>query len=202
MTLASRAAIRAGFAHHICSPLYNTRIPTAQEILGISRKVHTAEHLASAIFYLGVPIAEVPRARLAAAKPPAFPPYAVFHPFASAPEKTWPAERFLTVAAQLRGLEPVFLAEAQDTRAFERYRVFRERPLAEVKSLLCGAQMFIGNDSGPAHIAAAFGVPVVTIFAASDPLIWGPWKTESQILTGAAMPEDVLAAVESLRVRA
>ena len=42
-------------------------------------------------------------------------------------------------------------------------------PLAEVKSLLAGASLFVGNDSGPAHMAAAFGVPVVVIFGSSDP---------------------------------
>ena len=52
LTLASRAAIRAGFGHHRGSGLYHIRIPRAQEILGVERPVHTAEHLASAMFYL------------------------------------------------------------------------------------------------------------------------------------------------------
>ena len=45
--------------------VYNVRIPRAQEILGVERKVHTAEHLASAMFYLGAPMVEIPRAKLA-----------------------------------------------------------------------------------------------------------------------------------------
>jgi heptosyltransferase-3 len=44
--------------------MYNVRIPRAQDILGVDRHVHTAEHLASAMFYLGVPRCEIPRARL------------------------------------------------------------------------------------------------------------------------------------------
>src|SRR5712692_7616200 len=52
LTMASRAKFRAGFTHHRYSFLYSTRIPAAQEILGVSRPVHTAEHLASAVFFL------------------------------------------------------------------------------------------------------------------------------------------------------
>ena len=48
---------------------------------------------------------------------------------------------------------------------------------------MAGAQLFIGNDSGPAHIAAAFGVPVVVLFGPSDPVNWAPWRTEAQVLT-------------------
>src|ERR1051326_1758632 len=64
LTLACRAPLRAAFAHFRFSGLYNVRIPRAQAIMGVERKVHTAEHLASAMFYLGAPIGEIPRARL------------------------------------------------------------------------------------------------------------------------------------------
>src|SRR3954467_6719688 len=53
LTAGSAARVRAGFAHFRGSGIYHLRIPTAQEVLGIQRKVHTAEHLASAMFYLG-----------------------------------------------------------------------------------------------------------------------------------------------------
>jgi ADP-heptose:LPS heptosyltransferase len=45
-TALSGARFRAGFAHFRPSWIYNVRIPRAQEILGVGRKVHTAEHLA------------------------------------------------------------------------------------------------------------------------------------------------------------
>ncbi len=202
MTLRSR--FRAGFAHHRGSFLYTHRIPRAQEILGIERKVHTAEHLASAMFWLGVPKTEIPRARLFADRAPDLPPYAVIHPFASAPDKTWAAERFIQVARQLGGLEPVFLAgPADDTSAFEGFRVWKNEPLARVKSLISGAALFIGNDSGPAHIAAAFGIPVIAIFGASDPVTWAPWRTESRVLTGLdrVTVDDVLQAASLLKVK-
>src|SRR5439155_23900644 len=64
MTLLSGARYRAGFGHYRLSFAYNVRIPRAQEILGVERKVHTGEHLAGAMFHLGVPVGEIPRAKL------------------------------------------------------------------------------------------------------------------------------------------
>jgi heptosyltransferase-3 len=200
LTLGSR--FRAGFAHHRYSFIYSDKIPRAQEILGAERRVHTAEHLASAMFWLGVPRAEIPRAKLVAESTEPGP-YAVIHPFASAPDKTWAAERFVEVARKLPN--PVILAGPDDdASAFAAFRVWKNEPLARVKSLMAGASLFVGNDSGPAHIAAAFGVPVVVLFGSSDPVTWAPWRTESQVLTGlqSVSVDDVLGAIDGLKVRA
>ncbi len=211
MTLGSMARYRAGFAHHRYSFIYSHRIPRAQQILGVERPVHTAEHLASAMFWLGVPTGEIPRAKLAASPMRSARPYAVMHPFASAPEKAWPVERFVATASHLDtvcGLEPCIVAgPGDDATRFWRFRVVRNAPINEVKNLMAGAALFIGNDSGPAHIAAAFGVPVVVLFGPSDPVTWAPWRTESQVLTSRdgieqITLEDVAGAVESLKVRA
>ena len=210
ITLLSGARFRAGFQHHRWSSLYNIPIPTAQEILGVSRKVHTAEHLASAMFFLGVESQNIPRARLVADDPVSSAPYAVFHPFASEPRKTWPAERFQEVARMLErhhGLVPVFLGgPGDDTAAFEPWRIYRNLPLSKVKNILAGARLFIGNDSGPAHMAAAFGVPVMVLFGSSDSTVWAPWKTESRTLSSpdgidGISVDQTLAAIESLRER-
>ena len=63
--------------------------------------------------------------------------------------------------------------------------------LDEVKNLIAGAQLFLGNDSGPAHIAAAFGVPVAVIFGASNPSTWAPWRTESRVLIAPGSIEQI-----------
>jgi ADP-heptose:LPS heptosyltransferase len=190
LTIAARSRWRAGFAHYRFRPVYNILIPRAQEILHVDRKVHTAEHVASAMFYLGVAQAVIPRARLFAAPRPMPRPYAVLHPMASAPEKTWPSSNFLAVAKHLDqrlGLEPVFIAgPGESLGAFARYRCLAGTPLERIKSLIAGASLFIGNDSGPAHMAAAFGLPVVVLFGSSDPDIWRPWRTESSVLTNPA----------------
>jgi ADP-heptose:LPS heptosyltransferase len=209
LTALSGAPIRAGFAHFRFSSLYHLRIPRAQEILGVERKVHTAEHLASAVFYLGVGLSEIPPARLFVDRPGPPPPgdYAVIHPLASAPNKTWPAEKFLAVARQLN-LETFFIAgPGEDLSPFREFCTLAGAPLSQVKSLLSRAALFIGNDSGPAHLAAAFQVPSVVIFGASDPEIWGPWKASAQVIVARGSIQEVsvrevLAAVERLRVAA
>ena len=205
LTLASLAPIRAGFGHFRFRAAYNVRIPRAQAILGCDRKVHTAEHLASAMFYLGVPLREIPRTRLAASRRDAGQPYAVFHPAASTPEKTWPAENFLALArhAELElGLEAVFIAGPKENLSeFGAYRCISGSSLEEIKTLLASASLFIGNDSGPAHMAAAFGLPVMVLFGASDPEIWGPWKTESVVLPGRGGIDSIRVseAIQALR---
>src|SRR5208282_4525787 len=105
---------------------------------------------------------------------------------ASEPAKIWPHEKFLAVAKHLSddlGIEPLFIAGAnEDLAAFAAYTCFQGAPLEEIKSLLAGAGLFIGNDSGPAHIAAAFGRPVVVLFGSSDVENWHPWRTENAVL--------------------
>jgi ADP-heptose:LPS heptosyltransferase len=46
--------------------------------------------------------------------------------------------------------------------------------LYELACWLRGARIFVGNDSGISHLAAAVGTPVVAYFQASDPKIWAP----------------------------
>jgi ADP-heptose:LPS heptosyltransferase len=209
LTALSGAPRRAGFAHFRYAFLYNLRIPRAQEILRVDRKVHTAEHVASAAFYLGGERGEIPRARLFAEKPAPGPAYAVIHPFASEPAKTWRASGFQEIARRLEGeLEPVFIGGAgEDLSAFARWRALAGAPLGEMKSLLSGAALFVGNDSGPAHMAAAFGLPVLAIFGNSDRDVWRPWKTDAEVLWNPAgidaiTEREVFRAIDRLRVHA
>jgi len=203
LTAASGARWRAGFAHFRPSWIYNVRIPRAQEILGVSRTVHTAEHVASAMFYLGVPKQEIPRAVLYASSS-SLQRYAVIHPFASSPEKCWPASRFLAVASSL-DLQPVFIGSpTDDFSPFDRFACYRGS-LAQTKQLLSAASLFIGNDSGPAHMAAAFGVPSIVLFGRSDEVVWAPWKTDSQVLKRVPLTdlkvEEVMNAISRVRVQ-
>ncbi len=212
MTALSGARFRAGFAHFRYAWIYNVKIPRAQEILGAEGKVHTAEHLASAMFYLGAPRVEIPRAGLYA-EPAGVPglPYAVIHPVAATAEKTWPAERFAEAARYLEksfDLAPFFIGgSGEDLSAFSGWRTIAGAPLSEIKSLIAGASLFVGNDSGPAHMAAAFGVPVVVIFGPSDPVVWAPWRTQGEVLRGSdgiasVSVNEVTGALERLWVRA
>ena len=48
--------------------------------------------------------------------------------------------------------------------------------LAELRSLLGRAALFVGGDSGPAHIAATTGVPMVVLYGPTTAAVWGPWR--------------------------
>jgi heptosyltransferase-1 len=60
------------------------------------------------------------------------------------------------------------------------------RPLscspAELVDILRSARLFIGGDTGPMHLAAALGIPVVAIFGPTDPSRTGPYGTRSIVL--------------------
>jgi heptosyltransferase III len=204
VTATSRASFRAGFAHHRFASIYTHKIPRAQDIMQVERKVHTAEHVASAMFFLGVPQTEVPRARLfVAATSTLAAGYAVIHPFASASEKTWPMDRFLEVAQHLEknlGLTPVFIpGPGEPVNIFGHFKVIPNASIAELKGLMSGAHLFVGNDSGPAHMAAAYGVPCVVVFGPTDPSVWGPWRTQGRALKIPVTVPQAIEAVEAVK---
>ena len=165
LTAACRAKLRAGFGHHRYSFIYTHKIPRAQEILGVERPVHTAEHLASAMFWLGVPRAEIPRAKLFAGDT------AESRAVCRDPSVCVGAGENLACGPIHRNCAKAYRARtpcsspdrATMLRRSQLPRSGRTHRSIGVKSLMAGASLFIGNDSGPAHIAAAFGVPVVVI---------------------------------------
>jgi heptosyltransferase-3 len=189
LTALSGARWRAGFAHFPYRIAYNVRIPRGQEILKRAHDapVHTAEHLAAAMFYLGVPRQQIPGARLFADARPGSG-YAVLHLGAAYFTKQWPAERFLDLARWLRreqGLEPVLLTGPEQSglpAGMREFPVMENLSLGEMLSLVKGADLFVGNDSGPAHAAAAFGVPCVVIFGSSNSSVWRPWNARSAVV--------------------
>lgn len=190
LTALSGAGCRAGFAHFRQSWAYNVRIPRAQVVLGLAAdaRVHTAEHHAAAMIHLGAAPGEIPGARLAAKPPRADRPYAVIHAGAAYFTKAWPFPHFLSLASEIRELhelEPVFVAgpgEEHLDKQVSGFQVHKDLPLADLMSLMAGADLFVGNDSGPSHLAAAFGVPCVTIFGSSDSAAWHPWRTPHRVV--------------------
>jgi ADP-heptose:LPS heptosyltransferase len=81
------------------------------------------------------------------------------------------------------GLEPVFIGGlGEDLSPFSRWRIVSGAPLREVSQLMRDASLFLGNDSGPAHLAAAFGLPLVALFGPSDSEIWSPWRTVGKVI--------------------
>ncbi len=115
--------------------------------------------------------------------------------------KTWPAERFAVVAAELLakdGLMPdgrlLVLGGPGDRWACEAVRraIPRDRLIDGVGKLdllaayacLKRVRLFIGNDSGLMHLAAAAGAPTLGLFGPSDDRLYGPWGPRARALRG------------------
>jgi lipopolysaccharide heptosyltransferase II len=199
LTLASGAPHRLGLARHRLGFAYTDRAPDPRTFLGRQR-LHTVEVQFSLFQWAGLPTNEIPPLRvfpqpamreavarrlegLGVARGRRF---AVLHPVANFFTKEWPFERYAALAEWLEeelGLVPVFVAgpgERAKLDAVERagrrgLRRLESLPLPELVALIELASLYVGNDSGPAHIAAALDRPAVVLFGSSDSAAWGPW---------------------------
>jgi ADP-heptose:LPS heptosyltransferase len=97
--------------------------------------------------------------------------FAVIHPFSGSPRKNWPLERFRELGPWLGRRMPVEWC-AGPGEPLEGARRFDD--LSALACWLAQARLFVGNDSGIAHLAAAVGVPVVVLFGPTDPSVWAP----------------------------
>ncbi len=95
--------------------------------------------------------------------------FAIIHPFSGSRGKNWPLGRFREVAGRL-SLPVEWTAGPEEALAEAR----RFDELWELGEWIASARLFVGNDSGISHLAAAVGTPVVTVFGPSDPKIWTP----------------------------
>ncbi len=120
--------------------------------------------------------------------------FAVIHPFSGSPRKNWSLENFRTVARHLEKQMPVRWC-AGPTETLE--GAVRIAGLYELACWLAGARIYVGNDSGITHLAAAAGAPVVAVFVATDPAVWAPRGERVRVVTD-AQTADVIHAVESL----
>jgi lipopolysaccharide heptosyltransferase I len=121
-------------------------------------------------------------------------PVALINPGAAWPNKRWPASRFGEVAAflkEVRGFEPFVLwGPAEQTLAQDVVDssggVARVAPATSIPDLLelsRAAALMVSGDTGPLHIAAAAGTPIVTIFGPTDPDRNGPWAADDVVLS-------------------
>ena len=98
----------------------------------------------------------------------------IVHPGASRPPRAWHLDRFRSVAEQLsqNGFEVLFVSqhEIRDVP----FRILRNPSLAEFASTLKRCSLFLGNDSGPLHLAQQCGAPVVGIYGPGTPITTGP----------------------------
>ncbi len=97
--------------------------------------------------------------------------FAVIHPFASSLAKRAPMELFRAAADKLAWSMPVHWLRGPEEELPGAVRI---RNLYELARWLRGARIFVGNDSGISHLAAAVGTPLTVFFRATDPKVWAP----------------------------
>jgi lipopolysaccharide heptosyltransferase III len=113
--------------------------------------------------------------------------FAVIHPFSGSAKKNWPLERFREVAARLP--IPVRWCSGPEESIEDAVRF---ENLYELARWLASARVYIGNDSGITHLAAAVGTPVVAIFGPTDPVVWAPRGARVSVVSGTVTPDIVL----------
>ena len=114
-------------------------------------------------------------------------PYALMHPAGLYPSKRWSAQGFAEIGNYLmheQKLRVILLGGPADTPLLEQIRdamggsalLAAGWPIGDMLALIEAATLFLGNDSGPAHAAAALGVPTAVIFGSSSSDLWSPWR--------------------------
>lgn len=116
--------------------------------------------------------------------------FAVIHPFSGSARKNWPLERYRALAAWLGARMPVHWC-AGPTEPLE--GAWRIDDLYALACRLAGARLYIGNDSGITHLAAAAGAPAVALFGPTDPLVWAPRGVG--VVVVARSPEPAIASL-------
>jgi hypothetical protein len=109
----------------------------------------------------------------------------VVHPGSGGRAKCWPPECFERLIGHLEAANQpirVLLGEAElermDPRRLESWRqrfpIDQPPDLPALGERLAAARLFIGNDSGPTHLAAQLGGPTIALFGPTDPRVWAP----------------------------
>lgn len=121
-------------------------------------------------------------------------PWIIVHPGATAPSRRYPAEGFAAVARRLvlefgwqvlfTGTEPevALITEIQSMAAVPTRALVGRASLAEFAALISRAPLLLSNNTGPVHIAAALGTPVVDLYALTN-LQHTPWAVPSRVLS-------------------
>jgi lipopolysaccharide heptosyltransferase III len=200
LTRASGARHRVGYTEYRYNRLYNHLAPHAAALWG-REKLHSVEQQLALVGWTGVPVSDLPptqlavtlqaaasvKGRLDAAGVDGTKPLALIHPAAAFDTKQWAAENFTRIAEGLdvRGFAPVAIVAPHEAQVITTLLLnssvpivaFTDLTLPEVTALASRSSLFIGNDSGIAHIASAVKCPSVVIFGSSNVTHWRPWAT-------------------------
>ena len=197
LTRATGAPHRVGYADYRYSFLLNHRSPPATEFWHRDH-THSAEQQLALLGFVGVPVEDRPRSRLAVnaaalervrtacvSGRPVTEPFVLLHPTTAFFTKQWPVENFARTAEFLaeKGIGSVAISSKNESRVLDQLRhaakvpiiTFDDLTLPEITALASRAKVFVGNDSGIAHIAAAVNTPTVVVFGSSNRTHWRPW---------------------------
>jgi len=211
LTRATGARHRVGYADYRYASLHNHAAPPSSELWG-QEKTHSVEQQLALLGWTGVPVSDRPATRLAVTPEAAAriaqklsdaglvegQPFALVHPAAAFDTKTWAAENFARIVEHLaaRGIASVAVAAPNESAVVEAVRSktramlvgFTDLSLPELTALAARASLFVGNDSGVAHVAAAVEVRQVVVFGSSNVAHWRPWSDAPAEVVREEMP--------------
>jgi len=205
-TLTSCAIYRAAPEYFRYGFIYNIRTPLPEIAWQAQAELHTVQNQLSILKGLNIPIADCEltlpckekvqktvEKELASLGIKAGKPYILIHPGGSFPSKRWEPGKFALLSDWLLKtykLPVLIIADFQEKEIVnEMLSKTTHTPfswvapsLAKLIALIKNCSLYIGNDAGPTHIAAAFKKPIVVIFGSSNPKRWHPWKTSYSLI--------------------
>ena len=208
---ASGAPHRVGYSYYQYSFLYNHLLSSATDFWQ-QEKTHSAEQQLALLGFVGVPVEDKPKSRLFVTEkalnsiennlkskiqnPKSK--IALLHPVAAFDTKQWATENFALVAEFLheKSFQIVAVATPKEREVLENLKqmakvpilIFDDLTLPEITALASSAKIFVGNDSGIAHIAAAVQTPSVVIFGSSNRTHWRPWTNAKHEIVYEKLP--------------
>lgn len=198
LTRATGAKHRVGYQNHRYSFLYTDVLSSPSDFWKRER-THSAEQQLALLGFVGVPVEDKPSSSLEITRDATASlarrlvelqfdtegKVAVIHPLAAFASKQWAAEKFAEVIENLheKGIRSIAVGSQNERPELEKLRSLCTVPvwisenidLPETTALLSHASLFVGNDSGIAHMAAAMNVPSVVIFGSMNRDHWYPW---------------------------
>ncbi len=214
LTRLSGARSTVGYAGHRYSSLLTARAPSPDVILGRHEIHSVEQQLALLYWtgvprlprpQLRLQISEAAKLavkeRLAACgllasdQDSAAAAFALISPAAAFESKQWDVDKFAQVVDYLAAAHQMpsiiiaapnqqAIADAVSSLAQSSPRVMTDMNLKELMALISLSSLFVGNDSGPMHIAAACQRPLVAIFGSSNATVWHPWTDAPHKVVG------------------
>ncbi|MCY7348630.1 MAG: glycosyltransferase family 9 protein [Pyrinomonadaceae bacterium] len=207
---ASGAKYRVGFASYQYNFLYTHLAPSPLEFWKTVH-AHSAEQQLALLGFVGVPVEDKPKSRLTVTQKEKAEidlflhvygideeKIALIHPVAAFDTKQWATENFAKIIDYLAssGIFSVVVATPKEENVMKElseitsaiFHGFTDLTLPEITALASKAKIFIGNDSGIAHIAAAVNTPSVVIFGSSNINHWRPWTNAPHEIVYEKMP--------------